>query len=136
MRVRRRRHPLRLREPRNDRPHDIRDRIDEVPFTSALAHGLRAVLMANDLVDAGDLAAACHRRIRLPIVEARKRMRPRDGSSKLNAEWALLPHLVWIGREAARPWRGRHFDDPGQRSGVGLRQMPTGVGMPPDACRQ
>ena len=116
-----------LREGPPKRAQDILNRVNEITFNSALIHELRSIEMVNGLLRTGRLAGGRRYREKfIHIIEARKRMRPLDASSKLNAEWAFLRHLFEIGREAADRWIGAHYDCLGTRSSVDLRELVTG----------
>ena len=112
---------------------DIQNRISEITFNSALLHELRSIDFVSRLLEEGTLPPGSYRHMNLHIIEARKRMRPLDASSKMNSEWAFLKHLFEIGRDAADKWLARHFDDIGVRSSVDIRQMFHGYGALPSA---
>ena len=110
---------------------DIQNRLNEITFNSSLLHELRAIDFVTRLLDAGALEDGEYRRMRVHIIESRKRMRALDATSKLNAEPRFLEHLFRIGRDAAGRWLRDHFDEIGVRSSVDIRQMFTGVGVLP-----
>ena len=85
--------------------------MNEITFNSALLHELRAIDFVRRLLESGRLEPEEYRCVNIHIIEARKRMRPLDASSKLNAEWAFLRHLFGIGREAATRWLDEHRDE-------------------------
>jgi NTE family protein len=70
------------------------------------------------------------------VVQARKRMRQLDATSKLNAEWAFLRHLFDIGRDAATRWLEDNYDHLGERSTVDIRRMFGGVSALPNATAE
>jgi NTE family protein len=116
-----------LREGPPKRAQDILNRVNEITFNSALIHELRSVEMVNGLLRTGRLRGGRRYREKfIHVIEARKRMRPLDASSKLNAEWAFLRHLFEIGREAAERWIEAHYDCLGARSSVDLRELVSG----------
>jgi NTE family protein len=111
--------------------HEILNRVNEITFNSALMHELRAIDFVRRLLDNGKLQQDEYRRMHIHMIEARKKMRPLDASSKLNAEWAFLRYLFDIGRHAAARWLGRHYDSLGARSTVDVRKMFQGFGELP-----
>lgn len=113
--------------------HDILNRMNEITFNSALLHELRAIDFVRRLLDNSKLQPHEYRRMNIHMIEARKKMRALDASSKLNAEWAFLRHLFDIGRDAATRWLHRHYHDLGERSSVDVRRMFQGVGGLPHA---
>ena len=122
-----------LREGTPRTAAEIQNRVNEITFNSALLHELRAIDFVRRLHDSGKLDRDNYRRVNVHIIEARKKMRPLDASSKLNAEWAFLRHLFDIGRDAAGRWLDDHFEDLGVRSSMDVRQMFQGVGVLPHA---
>ena len=113
---------------------EIENRLNEITFNSSLLHELRAIDFVSRLLDGGRLDGDEYRRMRIHMVEARKRMRPLDASSKVNAEWAFLRHLFDIGYDVAGRWLAKNFDDIGVRSTVDTRTMFEGYGVLPDAA--
>ena len=112
---------------------DIQNRLNEITFNSSLLHELRSIDFVRRLLDAGQLDDKNYRRMRMHIIQSRKRMRALDASSKLNAEWDFLMHLFEIGRDTATRWLDEHFDDLGERSSVDVREMFQGFGALPEA---
>lgn len=111
---------------------EIENRLNEITFNSSLLHELRAIDFVTRLLDSGNLKEGAYRKKRIHMIEARKRMRPLDASSKLNSELAFLQHLFEIGRSAAGRWLAKNFDDIGERSTLDVQQMFQGVGVLPD----
>ncbi len=105
------------------RAQEIQNRINEISFNGALLQELRTIHLINGMIDRGEITNGARRRMRFHIVEARKRMRALDASSKLNAEWAFLQRLFAIGRETATKWLATSFDALGRASSVDLDQM-------------
>lgn len=120
-----------LREGIPKSAQEIQNRVNEITFNSALLHELRSIDFVSRLLDSGKLEEGEYRRMHMHVIQARKKMRPLDASSKLNAEWKFLRHLFEIGREAADKWLARHFDDLGLRSSVNVRHMFEGLGALP-----
>lgn len=108
--------------------HDIQNRLNEITFNSSLLKELRSIDFVARLIDEGKLDPQHYRRALIHVVENQNALLPLGASSKLNAEWAFLTHLRDLGRETARDWLARHFDDIGQRSTVDLRAMFQGIG--------
>ncbi|MEM6745155.1 MAG: patatin-like phospholipase family protein [Pseudomonadota bacterium] len=102
----------------------IADRINEITFNSALLHELRVIRFVERKAAEGALPG--YRRMRLHMIEARKKMRPLGASSKLNAEWEFLTFLRDIGRDAADAFLRTHFDDLGERGTLDLDQVIDG----------
>jgi NTE family protein len=111
--------------------HEIFNRMNEISFNSALMHELRAIDFVRRLLDNSKLQPHEYRRMHIHMIEARKKMRPLDASSKLNAEWAFLRYLFEIGRGAAARWLNRNYDKLGKRSTVDVRKMFQGLSALP-----
>lgn len=107
---------------------EILNRVNEISFNASLLRDLRAIHEKNVLIDSGELSAERHRRMRVHMIEARKRMIPLGASSKLNTEWAFLEHLFDIGRDAAGTWLSRHYDDLEKRETLRLDEMFANAG--------
>ncbi|MEM8792678.1 MAG: patatin-like phospholipase family protein [Pseudomonadota bacterium] len=120
-----------LREGTPKSAQDIQNRMNEITFNSALLHELRAIDFVRRLIGSGKIDEEQYRWMHIHMIEARKRMRPLEASSKLNAEWKFLRHLFEIGRDAADGWLKENFDSLGNRSTVNIRQMFQGVGILP-----
>lgn len=117
--------------PRSAR--EILDRMNEITFNSSLLQELRTIDFVDRLVADGKLEG--YRRMKVHMIQSRKRMRKLSASSKLNSEWAFLTYLRDIGRDAAERWIEAHFDDIGRASTVDVKQMISGradPGAPPD----
>ncbi len=108
--------------------HDIQNRLNEISFNSSLLKELRAIDFVGRLIDEGKLDEQHYRRAHIHIIENQAVLAPLGASSKMNAEWAFLTHLHDLGRETARAWMDRHFDDIGARGTVDLRAMFQGIG--------
>jgi NTE family protein len=102
---------------------DIQNRLNEITFNSALQHELRAINFVTRMLDEGHLDPAQYRRMHMHVIHARKRMRPLDATSKLNAEWRFLTYLRDIGRDTAERWLARNYDSLGRESTVDIRRM-------------
>ena len=117
-----------LREGAPRHAQDILNRLNEITFNSSLLHELRGIEFVNRLLETGALCDPSYRRMNVHVIQARKRMRPLDASSKLNAEWAFLRHLFELGRSAATVWLEKCYDDLGNRSSVDVESMVQGAG--------
>ncbi len=113
------------------RAQDIQNRVNEITFNSSLLHELRAIDFVSRLLDSGKLDDSEYRRMHIHMIQARKRMRALDASSKMNAEWPFLRHLFEIGRDAAASWLDGCYADLGRRSTVDIREMFAGVSSLP-----
>lgn len=111
-------------EPR--RAQDILNRLNEITFNSALLQELRGIDTINRLLAKGTLTDPKYRPKHIHMIEARKRMRPLDASSKLNADPRFLKRLFEIGRTAADAWLDRCYEGLGERCTVDLEAMIAG----------
>ncbi|MEM9098551.1 MAG: patatin-like phospholipase family protein [Pseudomonadota bacterium] len=121
-----------LREGTPKSAQDIRNRASEITFNSALLHELRAIDFVRRLITNGKIEEDEYQWMHIHMIEARKKMRPLEASSKLNAEWKFLLHLFEIGRDAADRWLKANYDAIGEKSTVNIRKMFDGVGILPD----
>ncbi|OYX45049.1 MAG: patatin [Rhodobacterales bacterium 32-67-9] len=108
--------------------HDILNRLNEINFNSSLLKELRAIDFVTRLLDDGKLDSDHYRRALIHIIENESAIGPLGASSKMNAEWDFLTHLRDLGRDTAKDWFARHYDDLGVRGTVDLRAMFQGIG--------
>ncbi|MBM3622362.1 MAG: patatin-like phospholipase family protein [Alphaproteobacteria bacterium] len=99
----------------------IMNRLNEISFNSSLMREMRAVSFVTDLIDQGRLDRDHHKRMNVHWIEAEEHMKGLGVSSKLNAQWDFLLHLMSIGREVAAAWLERNFDAIGERSSVDIK---------------
>ncbi|MBO9421893.1 patatin-like phospholipase family protein [Labrenzia sp. R4_2] len=112
--------PIERREvPRTAR--EIVNRLNEITFNSTLLRELRAIDFVTRLIEEGKLDRKEYTKVHLHRIAAEE-LKPLQASSKLNAEWDFLTHLRDVGRQTAKDWLDRHFDDIGERSTIDLRK--------------
>ena len=107
---------------------EILNRINEITFNGSLLKELRAIDFVRRLLEEGKLDKNSYTKVNVHIIEAQDDMRSLGASSKLNAEWLFLQHLLKIGRRAADEWLAQNFRDIGERSTVDLKEMFQGIG--------
>jgi len=113
--------PIERRQlPRTAR--DIQNRVNEISFNGNLLHELRAVNFVTRMIDEGKLSRDDYKRVLLHRIEGAEKMKSFSASSKLNAEWSFLTHLRDVGRDAAKAWLARHYDDIGHRATIDVHQ--------------
>lgn len=99
---------------------EIVNRLNEITFNSTLLRELRAIDFVTRLIEDGKLSDEEYVKVHMHRIAAEE-LKPLQASSKLNAEWDFLTHLRDLGRETAKDWLDRHFDDVGKRSTFDLR---------------
>jgi NTE family protein len=105
-------------------PVDIANRVNEISFNSSLLRELRAIEFAARMVEQGWLKKEHAHRVRRMLIHSIRCDDTTAGlslASKLSPDWAFLTRLRDLGRDIARAWLGRHFDDLGRRSTVDVR---------------
>lgn len=100
---------------------EILNRLNEITFNSTLLRELRAIDFVSRLIEEGKLSPDEYMKVNLHRITADE-LKPLQASSKVNAEWAFLTELKEIGRNAAREWMDRHYDDIGKRSTADLSE--------------
>jgi NTE family protein len=107
---------------------EIMARLQEVTFNASLLAELRALALADRLIDEGRLrrgtAPGQYRRIRLHriVMEAGTAI---DDRSRLNNGYEFLDRLRQLGAAAAQQFLDDHFGDIGQRSTIDLQAEPA-----------
>ena len=105
-------------------PHDIEDRVNEISFNSALIKEFRAVAFVQKLIGEGWLKDEYRDQLKyvlLHSLRADDALADLSAASKLCTDWSFLQTLRDRGREGAKAWLDRHFDDVGKRQTVDLR---------------
>jgi NTE family protein len=105
--------------PRSAR--DILNRIDEITFNSPLLGEMRAVNFVNKLIDEGKLRHGDYKRVRLHRIGGDGTLEKFGAQTKLDTSWPFLTRLRDLGRQSAKAWLERHFDDIGVRGTLDLQ---------------
>jgi len=105
----------RRRKPR--RSHDILTRVHEITFNAPLLAELRALELAEALIEEGRLprgiGVGAYRRLRLHRIVMDDEAA--DAGKKLNTDYDYFERLRQRGRSAAQLFLDTHFDDIGHR---------------------
>lgn len=102
---------------------DVLHRINEISFNSSLMREMRAIAFATRLIDDGELDSDRHSRMYMHWIGNDQLMSQLGTATQFHPEWNLLCRLRDEGREAARSWLARHFDQIGKSSTVDLADM-------------
>ncbi|GLR86268.1 patatin-like phospholipase family protein [Bradyrhizobium iriomotense] len=102
---------------------DVLHRINEISFNSSLMREMRAIAFATRLIDSGELDKDKHSRMFMHWIGNDQLMSQLGTATQFHPEWSLLCRLRDEGREAARSWLDRHFDQIGNASTVDLTEM-------------
>jgi NTE family protein len=100
----------------------ILNRINEISFNSSLMREMRAMAFVSRLIDDGTVAAGSMKRMLVHAIEGGAFMQTLGVSSKLNADWEFLTHLMELGRAQAEAWLADHFASLGERSTIDIQQ--------------
>jgi NTE family protein len=101
---------------------DILDRVTEISFNSSLMREMRAIAFVSKLLEEHKLDPQRYKRLNLHFIESETEIAPLGASSKLNTDWKFLTELRDRGRETAKHWLARHFDQIGKESSVDIRE--------------
>lgn len=99
-----------------DNVEEIKDRVNEISFNSALAHEIKHLEFINDLIDKGINPEEKLKKINLHCLSADKSLEEFNLSSKLNTSWDFLMHLKNLGYKACDSWLKANYDNIGKRS--------------------
>lgn len=105
-------------------PHEIDDRVNEISFNASLIKELRAVAFVQKLLDEGWLKEEYRDQMKYVLIHslrADEALADLSSASKVCTEWGFLTNLRDRGREMAKQWLERHYDDIGVRQTVDLR---------------
>jgi NTE family protein len=106
-----------------DNAMDIMERVNEITFNSPLLNEFRAIEFVARLVQRGVLHDTQHKAIRMHRIEAQEQLDSFGTASKLQADWAFFTKLFEIGRDSAKQFMTRHFDDLGKRATLDLKPL-------------
>jgi NTE family protein len=99
---------------------DIRNRLNEITFNASLFKELRSLAFLWEIIHHENLERERYRDTHVHAIHDADTMLGLRVSSKMNAEWAFLTHLRDRGRNAAKDWLSRHYDDLGVRNTLDL----------------
>lgn len=99
---------------------EIMDRINEITFNSSLMREMRAVHFVSRLVESGQLDPQHYKRVLMHAVSAEPAMQNLHASTKLTAEPEFLAYLFELGRNTARHWMERSWDEVGERTSIDI----------------
>ena len=102
---------------------DVLHRINEISFNSSLMREMRAIAFATKLIDSGELDKKTHSRMFMHWIGNDQLMSQLGTATQFHPEWSLLCRLRDEGREAARSWLERNFEQIGNCSTVDLNDM-------------
>jgi NTE family protein len=111
---------------RDDLPRsaaDVTHRINEISFNSSLMREMRAVAFVTKLIDGHELDEKKYSRMLIHWLGNDEVMARLGGATQFYPDWALLRRLHAEGRETAKQWLTRNFDNIGRCSTVDLAEM-------------
>ncbi len=94
----------------------IKDRINEISFNSALLHELKSIKFKNDLLDKGITLNGKIKKVYLHHVNADNYLAELNLSSKFNTSWNFLNKLKEYGYNACNEWLKNNFDKLGKEN--------------------
>lgn len=100
------------------RPHNaesINERISEITFNTALLHELRNISMLRGLIHSGKVDSSEYKDILMHCISTDEALGHQAHTSKVRADPMFLKQLFQQGRQAARQWLDKHYDDLGVR---------------------
>ena len=107
---------LRNCQPTNTRTaSQIHNRLNEITFNANLLRELRAIAFVSRLIEEGKLSTEDYKRVNMHRIDGTGVLDAYEASSRLRAEWRFFLRLRDAGRETARAWLGRHYDQVGER---------------------
>lgn len=81
---------------------------------------MRAVNFVNRLIDRGKLERGDYKRALLHRIGGDGKLETFGAATKLDTSWPFLTRLRDLGRDSAKEWIERHFDDIGVRGTLDL----------------
>lgn len=107
--------PIRIKEvPSNI--EEIKDRVNEISFNSALMHELKHIQFKQDLIAKGIKIDDKAQKVHIHHISADNQLSELNLSSKLNTSWDFLMHMKELGYKACEVWLKDNYDKIGKES--------------------
>ena len=100
---------------------EIQNRLNEITFNSTLLNELRSVDFVTRLVAENKLPRDRYKSVFMHRIDGETALAQFSAASKSNTSWLFLTGLRDIGRDAARHWLAKHYDDIGKRATLDVR---------------
>jgi len=97
---------------------EIKDRINEISFNSALMHELKAIKFKNELLDQGITLNGKIKKVYLHNISANEYLKDYNLSSKFNTSWNFLNKLKEKGYKACDEWLKNNYDKIGKEDTI------------------
>ncbi len=95
---------------------EIKDRVNEISFNSALMHEIKMIQFQQSLIDRGITLDGEIKKINLHNISSDVHLGELNLSSKLNTSWDFLMHLKDLGYKATDSWLKENFESIGKKS--------------------
>ncbi len=108
---------------RNEVPRtsaEILDRINELTFNASLLAQMRAIDFVNRMLERKRLDTERYRQVLLHRIDGGEALEAYPSSSKTSADGQLIDGLHKLGRECAKRWLKKHFDEIGVKTTVDI----------------
>jgi NTE family protein len=103
-----------------DSGSEIMDRVNELTFNASLLAQMRAIDLVNRFIDKGYLPPERYRTVRLHRIDGGEALEAYPASSKSSPDGKLIESLFELGRECAKRWLKKHFDEIGIKSSINI----------------
>lgn len=95
---------------------EIKDRVNEISFNSALMHEIKHIQFKQELLAKGIKFDDKAQKVHIHHISADAQLGELNLSSKLNTSWDFLMHLKELGYKACDAWLQQNFDKIGNES--------------------
>jgi NTE family protein len=99
---------------------DILDRTNELTFNASLMSQMRSIDFINRMLERGRLDIDHYRPVLLHRIDGGEALEAYPASSKSSVDAIMVGKLHDLGRECARRWLKKHFDDLGSKTTVDI----------------
>ena len=99
---------------------EILDRVNELTFNASLLAQMRAIDFVNRMLERKRLDTERYRPVLLHRIDGGEALEAYPSSSKASADGALIDALQKLGRECAKRWLKKHFDQIGVKTTVDI----------------
>ncbi len=110
-------------------PADIVDRVNELTFNQSLLAQMNNIDFINTLIAEGKIMEGTYKHLLLHRIDGGADMDELSAASKLSSDGEMINKLFEMGKQAAKKWLSKHFDDLGQKSSINIRRDYVGGAM-------
>ena len=103
-------------------PMEIAERMETIGFNATLSREIRHVAQMERLIESGEIKASSVFGKFLHLLHNEEQMSRYSAFTKYDTSWAFLTQLRDLGRETAKDWMDKHYDNIGTKNTLNLEE--------------